>query len=198
MTAAVTAAAYLPCMAMYLTVYGNILGPATIVTNATQRRLWHYGRLDTIAGVLFSPARGLFVYQPWALLAPFAFLPRVRARSVMSSGPAPPRGWAGFCATIVVIHTILISSWHDWSGGWCWGSRMLTDVVPLLGLLCIPPIAALGISPRGRWLLIAIGIIGILPHLPGAFLGSARWNALSDHASDLWSWSRAPFLHLGR
>ena len=30
---------------------------------------WHFGRLETMLGVLVCPGRGLFVYQPWAILA---------------------------------------------------------------------------------------------------------------------------------
>jgi hypothetical protein len=198
-TAAIAAVAYLPWVALYQALYGNPLGPATIVMNATQRGLWYFGRLKTLVGVLFSPARGLFVYQPWAILALAPLLPCVGRKADTSISPAAPRGWAGFCAVAIAIHAVLISSWHDWSGGWCWGSRLMTDVLPLLGLLCVTPIAALGSSRNGRRFLIGIGILGILPHIPGAFLGSATlWNAASDQANDLWSWSRAPFLCLSR
>jgi hypothetical protein len=197
-TAAIAALTYLPCLALYLTVYGNPVGPATIVTNSTDRTLWQFGRLHTLMGVLFCPARGLFVYQPWALLAlamPWSW----RAVDASAPGaPARPRGWPAFCGAAVALHVLLISCWYDWAGGWCWGSRLLTEVLPLLGLLCVGPIAALESSRWGRWLLVAIGVISLGPHIPCAFLGSARWNNVTDHAGDLWSWARAPFFYLPR
>ena len=56
---------------------------------------------------------------------------------------------------------------------------MMTDILPLLGLLCIPPIAALGRSRWGRSLLMAIGIVD------RTNAGSKRWCRLERNAAQL-------------
>jgi len=193
-TLAVAAAAYLPCLLMYFMIYGNLFGPATI-NGSMSGEFWHPGRIETMTGVLVSPARGLFVYQPWAILAFLSLRPRTRALAVEFGYRPGPSGWTGFCLSITAAHCLVISAWHDWSGGYCWGSRLLTDILPLLGLACVPAIAALWSRPRARVVIVALGVVGALTHLPCAYMNAAAWNYVTDHTSDLWSWSRPPFLY---
>jgi hypothetical protein len=193
LTAAVASAAYLPCLAMYELVYGNALGPSTVNGNMSGV-YWHFGRLETMLGVLVCPGRGLFVYQPWAILAIISLFPRVRALARESGYRAGPDGWIGFCLILTAAHCFMISAWHDWTGGDCWGSRMLTDIVPLLGLLAIPATISLWKSPRTRTLIFALGLAGALAHFPCVYLGAASWNSAPGHTKDFWSWSHAPFL----
>jgi hypothetical protein len=194
LTAAFAALAYLPCVVMYWALYGNIFGPATINGNMSGG-YWHFGRIETMVGVFICPARGLFVYQPWAILAFLCLFPWVRARVEALGYRAGPRGWIGFCLIVTASHCFLISAWHDWSGGDCWGSRMLTDIVPLLGLLCVPAIATLWASPGSRAVIVALGLVGALTHFPCVYLNAASWNLVANHTTDLWSWSRAPFFY---
>ena len=192
--AAVAAVAYLPCILMYYFVYGNVFGPGTINGNMSGS-YWKFGRIETLVGVLACPARGLFVYQPWLIVAAMTLLPRIRGMSRTLGYREGPAGWMGFCLIVSAAHCFLISCWHDWAGGSCWGSRLLTDIVPLMGLMCVPAITALWRSPRFRSVVIALGVLGLLTHLPCAYLNGAAWNLVSDHSNDLWSWAHAPFLY---
>lgn len=193
-TLTVAAISYLPCIALYESLYGNMLGPHTIPLAMTEGR-WHIGRLDRLAGVFVCPGRGLFVYQPWALLAPLAFLPAVRRMVKDRDRRARPSGWMAYCLVIPLIHCAVVSAWHDWSGGYCWGSRLLTDVIPPLGLLSVPAIEWLWRAPRTRPLILALAVAGMLTHIPCVYGGAAAWNYVTDHDRDLWSWSNAPFLY---
>ena len=38
----------------------------------------------------------------------------------------------------VLVHTLVISKWHDWYGGYSWGYRLSSDVLPFLVILLIP------------------------------------------------------------
>ena len=92
--AAVAAVAYLPCILMYYFVYGNIFGPATINGNMSGS-YWKFGRIETLVGVLACPARGLFVYQPWLILAAMTCF--LASGHVKDSGlPGGPRRVDGF------------------------------------------------------------------------------------------------------
>ena len=193
LTAAVAMSAYLPCLVMNEMVYGNALGPSTIKGNISGV-YWHFGRLETMLGVLVCPGRGLFVYQPWAILAIISLFPRIRALAQESGYRAGPDGWIGFCLILTAAHCFMISAWHDWTGGDCWGSRILTDIVPLLGLLAIPATITLWKSPRTRTLIFTLGLAGALAHFPCVYLGAASWNSATGHTKNFWSWSHAPFL----
>jgi hypothetical protein len=130
---------------------------------------WHLGA-ESVLGILFSPARGLFVYQPWLLvLLPASLL--VRSRSV-GLGRLESLPIAG----LVLGHTLLIAAWGDWMGGWCWGSRLLSETIPLWLLLLLPALAWWRSRPRGRLVLAGALALGFLVHLPTAMAPPARWH----------------------
>lgn len=77
---------------------------------------------------LLSPGRSLFVYSPVLLLAiPGAGLFWKKDRSL-----------ALVAVVTVVLQLLLVSAWHTPDGGWTWGSRLMTPVLPILGFLTAP------------------------------------------------------------
>ncbi len=81
-------------------------------------------------GILLSPGRSLFVYSPILTLAiPGAWLLYKREKALTL-----------LCMWTVGSYLILVASWHNWDGGWSWGSRLLTPIVPVLGFLVAPAI----------------------------------------------------------
>lgn len=182
---AVAALAYAPWVLFYAVVYQTPFGPQTMVMNAGEK-YWSFFQADRLLGVLGSPARGLFVYQVWAVLAVVGLL---------WSSPRAPRGWRLFASVAVTAHVVVIAAWHDWSGGWCWGSRLLTEVIPILGLLAVPVVGGLAQRRAGRGVLATLAMAGVLVHGPCWWSNAGQWNATHNHQGDLWSWSKAPFLH---
>jgi len=180
-----------PWIAFHQWIYGSPLGPST-VTSSVSGRLWSFFEFWPMAGVLFSPGRGIFVYQPWAVLAAITILawPRLRRAPGMF---ATPRGWAAFCAVATALHVVVISAWWEWPGGYCYGSRLATDVVPLLALLATPAVAMLMRRRAGTALLTALGMIGFLVQLPCVVNDAHRWN--HDLPRRQWSWSHAPYFY---
>src|SRR5262249_26162102 len=76
-----------------------------------------------VAGLLFSPARGLFVFFPFLLFLPFRLHhtlrePRVRALALVGLG--------------AVVAQVALYAKLDWRAGCAWGPRWLTDMLPLL------------------------------------------------------------------
>jgi hypothetical protein len=106
---------------------------------------------------------------------------------------AGPRGWAAFCSTAIVLHVVLISAWWEWPGGYCYGSRLATDVVPLLALLATPAVALLLRRRAGAAMLTAVGVAGFLVQLPCVANDAHRWSQKTPR--DHWSWSHAPFFY---
>jgi len=89
---------------------------------------WTTPPLVGLAGLLFSPGRGLLPHFPLVLVAcattPAAW--RISRRATLFA-------W-GTLATLLAVYC----RWHGWDGGWCWGPRFLVPAVPLLVLLCAP------------------------------------------------------------
>jgi hypothetical protein len=180
-----------PWIAFHALVHHSVLGPATVTTN-TSARLWSFFRTWPMLGTLVSPGRGLFVYQPWAILAIVSLItwPRLRTCTKLTGGPS---GWVAFAGLASLLHLVLVSAWWDWPGGYTWGSRLATDILPLLGLLAVPAAALLLESRLGRGLLLTLFLLGLAVHLPCILWEAHRWNWLEPR--DYWTWSNPPFLY---
>ena len=81
-------------------------------------------------GILLSPGRSVFLYSPiLTLVIPGVCLFYKREK------------WLTVVSVITVFSYILMAaSWHSWDGGWSWGSRLLTPILPLMGFLIAPSI----------------------------------------------------------
>jgi hypothetical protein len=151
---------------------------------------------SSLAGVLVSPSRGVLIYQPWLLLAGVAVVPAVGRRVAAARSPAPA-AWYCFCLVVCICHVVLIGSWRCWWGGYCWGSRLAAEIVPLAALLCVRPIAAVWLTVIGRRLVLAFAVLAGLLHVPAVFLKQDRWNScppVGENPDRLWAWHDAPFL----
>jgi hypothetical protein len=187
--------AFAPWAIFQASIYGTIFGPSTgqlAIDN------WSPVNLRSLGAILISPGRGLVVYQPWILLAGFFLFPSFRDKMTAIVHATCPSGWIGFCVCVIVLHMSLISSWKCWWGGYCWGSRLAAEAIPLLALLCVRPIAVLWSTGSGKGLVATLALLSFLLHVPAIYLRSADWNGRVDvihHTEKLWSWSDPPFLY---
>jgi hypothetical protein len=146
--------------------------------------------LPGLAGLLFSPTRGLFVFSPFLLFLVLAWrhLPKDRAE----------RGLTLALSAGVVLQLLLYAK-TDWRAGMSWGPRFLTDLLPLLVWMLVPVVAALRRLGRLCFLL-AVGAAVVFEAV-GAFW----YNGESDFAlftgTDVsqqmraaWNWRNAPFV----
>jgi hypothetical protein len=100
---------------------------------------------DGLYGVLLSPGRSVFLYSPILSLAiPGAWLLFKRDKWLTLS-----------TVSTAIFYILLVASWHSWDGGWAWGSRLLTPVVPLLGFLSAPAIDSAW-SRRGDFVVVLV------------------------------------------
>lgn len=86
--------------------------------------------LEGLLGLLVSPGKGLFIYNPILLLALggfWSFARKWRAEAGLI---------LGLSLTLLLVH----ARWWAWHGDWSWGPRFLAGLTPLLALLCAPPL----------------------------------------------------------
>jgi hypothetical protein len=184
--------AYLPWAIFYHTIYGSVWGPSVRQAAAGA---WAFGLGAPWAAVLFSPCRGVLIYQPWLWLAAWGLVCWIGRHGY--SGGAVPAGWPWLCLAYMVLHVAMVSSWRIWDGGYCWGSRLATEIVPFAGLLAIPAIAACWKSSPGRWFVAALICWSALFHVPAVLLKQDRWNETHDISmsrAHIWAWSDPPYL----
>ena len=107
---------------------------------------FHNGLLSGVAGLLFSPTRGLLVFSPFLLLVPAALRHGLRDRGTRALTLA-----VGVAALI----QMLFYAKADWRAGFSWGPRWLTDLLPLLVWMLPPGLAALRAAGRLAFVLAA-------------------------------------------
>ncbi len=142
--------------------------------------------LEGLAGTLFSPNRGLFVFCPWVpvalVLLPLSW-PKIRQWL--------PGVWV---LGSLGVFGLVISKYSVWWGGHCFGPRYWTEAMPIFGILF-----GLGLGELRRFrkptlfgatLLVAwsIGLQAI-----GAFCWPSSWNDLPVNVDKtperVWDWA---------
>ncbi len=146
---------------------------------------WSGDFVDGALGTLLSPSRGLFVYSPWVPLAlislPFVYR-RIRTR--------PPLVCVGVG---LVAYYVILAKYAVWWGGYCFGPRYWTDVMPLLAILLAYGLDAARARSRLLFALFVLAIVvSVAIQAIGAFCYPSSWclsptNIDLDHAR-LWDW----------
>ncbi len=186
------AAAALPLAALLLYNFGaagNVLGGYGLIGKA---RFFSHDLFAGIAGLLFSPTRGLLIFSPFLLflVLAFRFLPRGREERLLT-----------LAMTAAVVLQIVLYAKADWRGGLSWGPRYLTSLLPFLVWMLVPVVSALrGLARIGFHA--AVGV-AILIEAIGAFCYSPSFD-LPIYAADrgweyhdmrgVWRWRNAPYL----
>jgi hypothetical protein len=138
---------------------------------------WGVGHL----GLLLSPAKGLLVFTPLALVGMVGLVRAYRRGE---------RWLATTLAVAVFGHWLLMGRWSEWHGGESWGPRLMTDAMPLL-FLFLPE--GLDLLPR---LGPALAVFSVAVQALGAFAYDYRWERLYQRAgtagSELWEVARSP------
>lgn len=121
-------------------IFGDVLGPYSrgIVSSLLHPTITHYNppagihRLVhnplglRLPGILISPSRGLFVYSPFLI---FGFIGLLATwRPVTNS--FPHRSLFKAVLLAIVIWLLLATFFPYWWGGYCYGPRLLSELVP--------------------------------------------------------------------
>ena len=135
------------------------------------------GLLIGLYGLLLSPGKGL-LFHALPIVAAIAGIGRI-----WSSRRQETVFILGVCATTVLG----VALWRDWSGGWCWGPRLILNVLPLLMIPAAAAVEAWSVSHRSWqrriWLaLLALGfasqLVGVLPDYLAWYLRVGRYDLI--------------------
>jgi hypothetical protein len=198
-----TAMGFAPWAILNECLYGMALGPTQSQLGASN---WGWSA-NSVFSVLASPSCGLFVYQPWLLVGPLSgfWFMGLLARRASEGWRRPskdlvptrslatkrlPEAWGWCCAVLIVLQVLLVANWKCWWGGDCWGSRLLADVIPFCGLLCLRPTNCLMQRRWGIGALIVLGLISIYIH-SCVFHSQSIFPNRVRFPTD---WSKAPFI----
>lgn len=112
---------------------------------------------EGVIGVLFSPAKSIFIYDP-------LLLPCMAAGALLWKRLTPPVRWITSAALLdLLLHLALTGKLDFWHGDWSWGARYHLTPVHLLELAILPAMLYRAITLRGPAArLIIVLIVGAL------------------------------------
>ncbi len=149
---------------------------------------WTGSMAAGIAGMLVSPGRGLFVYSPVFLLCLVSFV-------IVRGLEVPRRRYVGLLWALCGSYVVLMSKWHCWWGGDCFGYRQLLDIVPALAVLLVPGVEAFWGKRvfKAAFGVLAAAAFGI--NALGAVEGDYSWNGVvnvTEMPEKVWDWKHGP------
>ena len=138
-----------------------------------------------LPGSLVSPNRGLLVYTPWAA---FAFWGAARLWKEKSLG------WSRSLIVAMAAICVVQAGGGDWWGGWCFGPRYSTDLLPFLAWFLVPVWGSIRARPVLRVAFAATVAIALWVQVVGAFYYPAgNWDGspvnVNSEPQRLWDWS---------
>ncbi len=143
-----------------------------------------------LAGLFLSPGRGLLIYTPVALFAFSAFLPRASA--------ARRRHNALLVTAVVfiILESLVISRSIIWWGGYCWGPRLLAEIIPPLAVLMAIGVRAMD-RPWPRRAFAVLALYSVLIQAVGVFFyPNGHWDGIPEGVDAahgrLWNWRDNP------
>ncbi|MEO6708242.1 MAG: hypothetical protein ABIP42_01625 [Planctomycetota bacterium] len=120
-----------------------------------------------VAGLLFSPGKGLFFYAPFLLFLPVLFHRSLADRRFRL---------LSLCLTGGAILQLLLYAQTDWRAGFSWGPRFLVDLLPALVFLLAPVLPTL--SRPSRALFLACCAWSVFAQGVGAFMYQGASDAI--------------------
>jgi len=175
-------------LAFNLHYFARVVGgygmPQFFGRNSTHLAFWV--RLGTaLAGSMVSPSRGLLVYSPWVA---FAFLGAARLWKEKSPG------WSRALIVALAVIWVLQVDGEVWWGGWCFGPRYFTDLLPFFSWFLVPVLANIRARPVLRVAFAATVAIALWVQVVGAFYYPAgNWDGRPVNVTlkpqRCWDWS---------
>ncbi len=148
------------------------------------------------AGNLISPSRGLLIFVPVLLV--LAYLIIRHGRLIFKNSLAVA------ALPVILIHMLTVAGFTPWNGGFCYGPRYSTGLVPWFALLGVYGLGAhldaakkkfSGTIPVGS-LLLAVSIV--INARGATSYETWMWNAWPDNVDKvpqkIWDWRRPQFL----
>lgn len=176
--------------AIIYVVYNLIIYKHPFATYGNVGRLYFHSQFwQAMAGNWISPARGLLVFSPALALAGIGFW-RFKHEPISL-----------LCLAIITAHWVVVSMYPQWWGGFSYGPRFFSDMMPFFGFGVVQCLRDDFIAQHAllRKFAIVATIASVIINANGAlrYSGFLDWNAkpnIDQHPERLWDWSDPQFL----
>lgn len=137
---------------------------------------FHNPILVGLHGLLFSSGKGLFLFNPLALLG-------VVGLAILFKKNTPV---AILFTLLIVPRLIFFSVWTGWSGGWCWGPRYLLPTLPLLMISAVEVLRTADRTPYRmivRYVAVVLAVVSLVLNFLSLAIQEQAWQEVLATAS---------------
>jgi hypothetical protein len=136
-------------------------------------------------GMWISPSKGILIYSPIAIFSLIGLM--IVVRELKRGGD-----WETYLkyiifALIITLHTLVLGKWKHWYGGYSFGYRMLSDVLPLIILLMIPYVIS-DLFKKTKTVFYLLFGVSIAIQVYGLIFFDGVWHAAYDRGYNNTSW----------
>jgi hypothetical protein len=169
-------------------VFGDVRG-----FYASQWSWFSTNLFEGVPGVLVSPGRGLFIYSPFLICVIYSLILRVQGGRVV-----PPALWVT-CVVFSILQLLLIAKFLMWWGGWNYGPRLLSEILPCLMVILAEGMGAIRRQRPLAMLFVAAILLSVGTQAVGAFCyPRGQWDqipvSVDKDPSRLWNWKDNPIV----
>jgi len=133
---------------------------------------------ESFFGIWLSPSKGVLIYSPVLIFSLIALFKGYKKEEYLKIS-----FW------VILIHTLVLSKWKHWYGGFGFGYRMISDVLPFLVL---PLIYFLQFQFENlkKWFYLTLGV-SLIIQLSGLVFFDSIWHNAYDRGfrNTSWVWS---------
>jgi len=175
-------------------IYNSLLSPYYLPNN--QLGELNSQLFEALAGTLFSPSRGLFIFSPVLLFSIYGIVLKSKNKQIDSLDYS--------LIVIIFFHWIISSSHPHWWGGHSYGPRYFSEMIPYFIYFLVPTFVTIpkltGMKKFGVVLILVSSItMSFLVHYRGATSEEVyAWNAgpvnIDVDPLRAWDWRDIQFL----
>jgi hypothetical protein len=135
-------------------------------------------------GLWISPSKGILIYSPIFIFSIFVLWLALRKGGWRSNFEYFVFG------SIVLVHTLVLGRWKHWYGGWSFGYRMASDVIPFFVLMIIPYLKS-EVFKKTKGLFYFLFALSAGIQVCGIIFFDGIWHAAYDRGfkNTAWLWS---------
>ncbi len=133
-------------------------------------------------GLWLSPSKGILVYSPILIFSLYGIYQAFKY--------SKKNFQYLIFSLIVIIHILVLGFWKHWYGGWSFGYRMASDVLPFLVLLLVPSVKS-NLFKKFKTVFYLLFGFSVLVQVYGIVFFDGVWHAAYDlgYQNTSWLWS---------
>ncbi len=174
-------------------VAGALFGAAVVGYNywahghliGAYRNLDHFSTpfVEGLTGIAVSPNRGLFIYTPVAIFAVWGAVQAWRRKADL---------WIRLLVAGIGAHVVMHAKFDGWWGGFTYGPRYFTDVMPALTILLVYGVVPYWRNAGLRAVVTLLAVYGVFVQAVGVYAADDDWNrtpvSVDTRPERLWDW----------